>query len=92
LGLEYIKNHAMMMFPLICHRRDALMLHLEKHSITTRTIMPLINQPYIKVPKDKYPTSKLILENGLLIGCHQDLSRKDLATMVKIIKDFYDKA
>jgi dTDP-4-amino-4,6-dideoxygalactose transaminase len=85
---SYLENHAFMMFPLTVERRNELILELEKNGITTRTIMPLINQPYIKVKQSDYPTSKYILEAGLLVGCHQDLNKKDLDKMVEIIRKY----
>ena len=86
---EYMKNHAFMMFPIFTYRRNEMMLYLEKKGIVTRTIMPLINQPYIKVKQNKYPQSKYVLEYGLLIGCHQNLTKKDLNYIIKCIDDFY---
>lgn len=85
---KYFKNHAFMMFPLFCVDRAALIRELEQNNITTRTIMPLINQPYIKVNKSLYPFSKAVLEEGLLVGCHQDLTKKDLQRMAKIIQKY----
>ena len=83
---DYMNNHAFMMFPLLSESRNELMLHLEKEGIATRTIMPLINQPYIKVNLKDYPYSDTILKKGLLIGCHQDLTKKDLDFIVKQIQ------
>ena len=83
----YLENHAFMMFPLLSFRRDELMLYLEKKGITTRTIMPLINQPYIKARG--YPRSEYILKHGLLIPSHQSLSKADLKYIVKTIREFH---
>lgn len=82
---EYLKNHAFMMFPIFHTRRNDLMYHLEKNGIATRTIMPLINQPYIKANMKKYPRSEYILRNGLLVGCHQNLTKKQLDHIIKCI-------
>ena len=83
---DYMINHAFMMFPLLSKSRNQLMLHLEKAGITTRTIMPLINQPYIKVKSRDYPYSSFVLQCGLLIGCHQNLTKKDLDYIIKQIQ------
>lgn len=85
----YTENHAFMMFPMMVLGRDDLILHLEKNGITTRTLMPLINQPYIEV-KGRYPVSEDILDKGILIGCHQDLTKKEIYYIIEKIKEFYD--
>lgn len=93
LDSEYMKNHAFMMFPYFSEDRDELILYLEKHGVTTRTIMPLINQPYIKLSKKKkFPMSEYILKYGMLIGCHQDLSKSDLDYIMILVKQFYDQS
>ena len=83
---DYMSNHAFMMFPILSQSRNELMLHLEKAGITTRTIMPLINQPYIKANLRDYPYSNFVLKTGLLIGCHQDLTQKDLDYIIKQVQ------
>ena len=83
---DYMNNHAFMMFPILSQSRNELMLHLEKAGITTRTIMPLINQPYIKPNLTDYPYSNFVLKTGLLIGCHQDLNKEDLDYIIKQIQ------
>jgi dTDP-4-amino-4,6-dideoxygalactose transaminase len=88
----YMEDHAFMMFPLMVDRRDELILYLEKHGVTTRTIMPLINQPYINIGKKKFPMSEWILQKGILIGCHQDLTKDDLDYVINLIDSFYDKS
>ena len=86
--VNYLKNHAFMMFPYFNSKRDDLMLYMESKGITTRTLMPLINQPYIKAKKRDFPQSAWILKEGMLFGCHQALTRKDLDFIVKTIQDF----
>lgn len=86
------KSHSYMLFPMIVRGRDALMVHLEKNGIHTRTIMPLTNQPIIKklgYEEKDYPVTQSINDSGMLIGCHQYLKRKDLETIIKSIKEFY---
>lgn len=96
LGLtdeQYRKNHAYMMYPFISPVRDSLMLYLEKKGITTRTIMPLINQPFIRktISKSHYPLSSYLLENGMLLGCHQDLTKKELDYVIETIRRFFSE-
>lgn len=83
---EYLKNHAFMMYPILSEKRNELMLYLEQQGITTRTIMPLINQPYINVDPKEYPVSEMILRKGLLVGCHQNLTTDDLDYLIEHIK------
>jgi perosamine synthetase len=85
-----VREHAFMFFPMIVEKRDGLMLYLEKCGIQTRTMMPLTTQPVVKpYLKKKYPNADYINEHGLLIGCHQYMSTKDLDYIVKCIKEFY---
>lgn len=84
---DYLTNNAFMMYPIMSEKRNELMLHLEKNGITTRTIMPLINQPYIKANIDDYPVSKDVLKKGLLVGCHQNLTKEDLDYLITKIKE-----
>lgn len=88
---DYFDNNASMMYPLILPYRTELMLHLEKNGIETRTVMPLINQPYIKVEMKDFPMSKMVLERGLLIGCHQKLTDEDIDYMADTINKFYER-
>src|SRR3990167_2368800 len=90
LKSDYYHNHAFMMFPWFHHRRDELMMYMEKRGITTRTLMPLLNQPYIKV-KGEFPVSKDVLKAGMLFGCHQGLTLQELKYICKTIKEFDDK-
>ncbi len=85
---EYFKNNACMMYPYFHPDRDKLMLYLEKHGVMTRTIMPLINQPYIKVKRKDYPVSNIVLDHGLLVGCHQNLGKDDLDRIINLIQKF----
>jgi len=85
----YNNNHAFMMFPMLVDERDKLMLHMEKRGITTRTLMPLLNQPYIKA-KGRYPMSEDVLGRGILFGCHQGLTVKDIRYIIRTVKEFYD--
>lgn len=82
--------HAFMFFPIIVERRDELMNYLQLRGIETRTMMPLTTQP-ITQPflKKKYPKAEYINEHGLLLPCHQYLTREQLEYMVSVIKGFY---
>lgn len=90
---DYSK-HAFMFFPIIARNRDELSEYLESRGIMTRHMMPLTTQPIVQkhIKGDlakRYPQADFINRNGLLIGCHQYLSRRDLLRIVNAIKEFY---
>jgi CDP-6-deoxy-D-xylo-4-hexulose-3-dehydrase len=81
-----------MFFPIIVDRRDELMIYLEKRGIQTRTMMPLTTQPTVKPYLRKiYPIADYINEYGLLLGCHQYLTKKELDHIVDSIWSFYEQ-
>jgi dTDP-4-amino-4,6-dideoxygalactose transaminase len=83
-------NHAFMFFPMYAKRRDELAEYLEERGIQTRLMMPLISQPTAKpYVKKKYPVAQYIEEHGLLLPCHQYLSKKDLDFIIDKIRSFY---
>lgn len=85
-----VSKHAFMFLPMLVKDRDELMWYLEEHGIRTRTMMPLtiqpITQPYVK---GEYPNADYINTHGLLLGCHQYLTRKDMKYICETIKEFY---
>lgn len=88
--ITYVRQHSFMFFPMFVEDRDGLMLYLEKNGIQTRTMMPLTTQPLVqKYLKKKYPNADYVNQHGLLIGCHQDLNRKDLKWIVECIEEYY---
>lgn len=83
-------THAFMFFPMLVKKRDKLATYLEEHGIQTRTMMPFTTQPTVKpYLKGKYLNADYINKHGLLVGCHQYLTRKDLDYIIKTIGDFY---
>lgn len=90
IPVKDFNNHAFMFFPMLVEQRDALMWHLDKQGIDTRTMMPLTTQPVAKpYIKKKYPATDYINKHGLLIGCHQYLTRGELNWIIVSIKEFY---
>lgn len=86
-------NHAFMFFPMLVSKRNQLEEYLEKNQIHTRRMMPLINQPVIKpYVKEKYPVAEMVGRRGLMIGCHQYLSKDDLDYIIKTIRSFYESS
>ena len=92
-------EHIFMLFPiLISHpkiSRDEMVLFLEEHLIETRYLMPLLNQPiYREIFGDiekKYPVASYINKNGFIIGCHQELSERDLDYVIWVFHKFFKK-
>lgn len=86
-----IKKHAFMFLPLLVQKRDELMLYLEKQGIQTRTMMPLTTQPLVQpYIKKKYPVAQYVNEHGLLLGCHQYMTKGDLDYIIGSIRSFYE--
>ena len=91
-------------FPLVIKKnkyfkRKKLQIYLEKNNIQTRTIFTgnILKQPIMKFKKFKKiknaeMVSNNVMENGILIGCHQDLKMKDLKfitrTFDKFLRDY----
>ena len=87
-------------FPLVIKKnkkfnRMQLQIFFEKNNIQTRTIFTgnILRQPIMKNLKyKKHPKSEKIaddvMENGILIGCHQGLAQRDLGYIEKIFKKF----
>lgn len=88
-------THSFMMFPLVCRRsgtRDNLMRYLEECGIETRRMLPLTCQPvyWELFNEDDYPVAKWINNNGLYIGCHQNLMVDDLDYVIEKIGAFFN--
>ena len=90
-------------FPLVMKKnkyfkRKKLQIYLEKNNIQTRTIFTgnILKQPIMKNKKfakvkDSESVSNNIMENGILIGCHQALKMKDLKFITKTFDRFLEK-
>ncbi len=91
---------AWLAFPLVIKKnnkfnRKQLQIFFEKNNIQTRTIFTgnILKQPIIKNLKYKKHSNcqsiaNDVMENGILIGCHQGLKFKDLINITKIFKKF----
>ncbi|MEK7133846.1 MAG: DegT/DnrJ/EryC1/StrS family aminotransferase [Patescibacteria group bacterium] len=91
-------GHAFMMFPLVVKRgsgvnKQELVNYLEKHGVETRSLMPLINQPYLKkmykIRQKQYPVADWINKNGFYIGCHQKMGKKELDYIARTFTRFF---
>ena len=93
-------EHSFMMFPIVVKtsdiKRDDLTFFLEENDIETRLMLPLINQPYLKKMfgedlEERFPVAKNINNNGFYIGCHQELSKKELLYIIDRFDYFFSK-
>ena len=85
-------------FPLVIKKnsnfsRNDLQIYLEKKGIQTRTIFtgnilrqPMMKNKYYKKHKKSYIVSDDVMKNGILIGCHHGLKKKDLYRITNIFK------
>jgi len=90
-------------FPLVLKNnvgfsRKKLQIYLEKRGIQTRTIFtgnilrqPIMKNKYFKKHSKSQKVSDDVMRNGILIGCHHGLKKKDLNKMMKIFKNLLDK-
>ena len=88
-------------FPVICKTRkmrDDLREHLERNGIETRPIIcgNMTKQPGIKNIRAKknnkgYPEADKVMRNGILIACHQGLTKKMINHIHKSIEEFMSK-
>jgi CDP-6-deoxy-D-xylo-4-hexulose-3-dehydrase len=82
---------------LIFSRRE-LQIYLEKKGIQTRTIFTgnILRQPIMKNRKYKKinnagVNSDYVMKNGMLIGCHHGMKKKELTYMITIFNEFLRK-
>ncbi len=76
--------------------RKKLQIYLEKNNIQTRPIFSgnILRHPafnYLISKRNKLstlPSADYIMKNGILIGCHQGLSPKNINTIHKVISTF----
>ena len=90
-------------FPLVIKKnanfsRNDLQIYLEKKGIQTRTIFTgnilrqsMMRNEYYKKHSKSHIISDDVMRNGMLIGCHHGLRKKDLNRMTNIFKKLLDK-
>ena len=84
-----------MLFGIVCKgkEKEALVNYLEERGIETRDLLPLVNQPVYKEDfKNKerdYPVATQLSKSGFYIGCHQYISDRDVAFVIKTFHDFF---
>lgn len=91
------RDHNFMMYPIVVkngNKKD-LTFFLEKNSIETRDMMPLLNQPIYKKIfgdiEDGYPAAKWINKNGFYIGCHQYIKKNELDHIIDTFLVYYGR-
>lgn len=92
-------EHAFMLYPIVLSDaaidRDRLCFFLESQGIETRPFFPIVDQPiyqrYFKTPEKTYPISTATSRQGFYIGCHQELSDKDIDYMVETFGKHFGK-
>lgn len=92
-------EHTYMMFSFVIKdpriSRDELVGWLEDHNVETRYMMPLINQPiYKKMFGDlepQYPVAAEINHRGFYIGCHPEMTKKELDYILAVFREFFKK-
>jgi len=79
-------------------KRKKLQIYLEKKGIQTRTIFTgnILRQPIMKSKRFKkykgiFKNSDNVMRNGILIGCHHGLTKKELNYMIQKFKEFIKK-
>ena len=99
---DFVKT-AWLAFPIVIKKnsgikRKKLQIYLEKNGIQTRTIFTgnIMRQPIMKnkIFKKNFDSNKIsddVMANGLLIGCHHGLSKKDIQTIFLKFENFIRK-
>lgn len=92
-------EHAYMFYPMVVVNpkvtRDEVIRHLEEHGIETRYLLPLINQPvYRKLfgnLDSEYPVAAWLNDRAFYIGCHPEMSSRDVAYIIETLHNFFSK-
>ncbi len=76
-------------------KRSDLQIFLEKKGIQTRPIFtgnllrhPMMKNKTYKKIKSSFTNSDNVMKNGILIGCHQGLSNKEIDYVIKQVEKF----
>lgn len=93
-------EHSFMFYPLVIRNpailRDDLIRFLENHSVETRYLLPLINQPvYQTLFGDltlDYPVAARLNKTAFYIGCHPDMTDEDVEHVIECFGDYFRRA
>lgn len=92
------REHMFMMYPIVLRdeSKGGLVNHLEQRGIETRDLLPLINQPvYKKLFGDlesRYPVARWLNRSAFYVGCHQELSRRELDKIVREVHAYFRRS
>lgn len=98
--IKYSENVVWLSFPLILKKNDTslrinLQKYLENDAIQTRPIFAgnIAYQPGFKkyFKNKKYTNSDHIMKNGILVGLHQSISKKDIDEIFESLKSFFNQ-
>ncbi len=93
-------EHSFMFYPLVIRNpailRDDLIRFLENHSVETRYLLPLINQPvYQTLFGDltlDYPVAARLNKTAFYIGCHPDMTDEDVEHVIECFGDYFRRS
>lgn len=90
-------EHSFMMFPIVLKKELKVncVNFLEQNGIETRDMLPLINQPIYQkmfsLKEGDFPVADWINNYGFYIGCHQELTKKELDHIINSLHCFFMK-
>ena len=92
-------DHTFMFYPLLIKEeggnRDDLIRYLEEHSVETRYLLPLINQPIYRELfgnlDSEYPVAARLNQRAFYIGCHPEISDDDNDYVIETFKDYFSE-
>jgi CDP-6-deoxy-D-xylo-4-hexulose-3-dehydrase len=91
-------EHVFMFYALMVtdpeRRRDDLVAALEQRGIETRPLLPLIDQPVYRQRYGdldaEYPVAASLNANALYVGCHPEMTERDVDHVVASIRSFFE--
>jgi perosamine synthetase len=91
------REHVFMLFPIVVRDGDgrSLVNWLEDRGIETRDLMPLVTQPIMRrlygdLTAD-FPVADWIVKGGFYVGCHQYLTDAQVARMIDVIREYFER-
>lgn len=92
-------EHVYMVYPILVKTKRIkpldLIFFLEERGIETRFLLPTLTQPiYRKIFGDiakKFPVALSASERGFYIGCHHELTKRELDYLLTVFSDFFRK-
>ncbi len=92
-------EHVFMMYPIVLAdgiEREPLIQHLEHYRIETRYLLPLLSQPVYRALfgdlSARYPVAARLERQGFYIGCHPEVTARDVAYVAAVLRDYFARA